>query len=135
MEGGDVVHSGGLDRVMSTLITGSGAMGMETALFFTFWALLRLRRGGLEQAPLSKMNLLGLGRWMMGRQMKRARVASLRRLLEDYQALGGKVIACEMTMEVMGLQRGDLQEEWIDDYGTVGTFINEAKDAAITLFI
>ncbi len=78
------------------------------------------------------MNLRGR---VMRRRMKKAKVTSLRRLLEDYQALGGKVIACEMSMEVMGLQRGDLQEEWIDDYGTVGTFINEAKDAAITLFI
>lgn len=132
-----IVHSGDLDRVMSALIIGNGAlaMGVEATLFFTFWGLLRLRRGGLERAPLSKMNLLGLGRWMMGRRMNRARVASLRRLLEDYRALGGKVIACEMTMEVMSLEREDLQEEWIDDYGTVGTFINEAKDAAITLFI
>ena len=132
-----IVHSGDLDRVMSALILGNGAlaMGLETTLFFTFWGLLRLRRGGLERAPLSKMNLLGLGRWLMQRRMRRAKVASLARLLEDYRALGGKVIACEMTMEVMGLKREDLQQEWIDSYGTVGTFVNEAKDAAITLFI
>jgi peroxiredoxin family protein len=132
-----IVHSGDLDKVMSALILGNGAlaMGLETTLFFTFWGLLRLRRGQLERAPLSKLNLLGLGRWLMGKRMHRARVASLKRLLEDYRALGGKIVACELTMEVMGLRREDLQEEWIDSYGTVGAFINEAKEAALTLFI
>jgi peroxiredoxin family protein len=132
-----IVHSGDLDKVMSALILGNGAlaMGLETTLFFTFWGLLRLRRGRLERAPLSKLNLLGLGRWLMGKRMRRARVASLKRLLEDYRALGGKIVACELTMQVMGLRREDLQEEWIDSYGTVGAFINEAKEAALTLFI
>ncbi|MFQ6033488.1 MAG: DsrE/DsrF/DrsH-like family protein [Candidatus Bipolaricaulia bacterium] len=132
-----IVHSGDLDKVMSALILGNGAlaMGLETTLFFTFWGLLRLRRGGLERAPLSRMNLLGLGRWLICRQMRRTKVASLKRLMKDYKELGGRIIACEMTMEVMGLQKQDLQEEWIDSYGTVGTFINEAKEAAITLFI
>jgi len=132
-----IVHSGDLDRVMSALILGNGAlaMGLETTLFFTFWGLPRLRRGGLERGPLSRMNLLGLGRWLMRRRMRKAKVASLERLLRDYKELGGKVVACELTMEVMGLKREDLEEEWIDSYGTVGTFINEAKEAAITLFI
>ena len=132
-----IVHSGDLDRVMSALILGNGAlaMGLETTLFFTFWGLLRLRRSGLERAPLSRMNLLGLGRGLIRRRMRKARVASLERLLRDYKELGGKIVACEMTMEVMGLKREDLRQEWIDAYGTVGTFINEAKDAAITLFI
>lgn len=132
-----IVHSGELDKVMSALILGNGAlaMGLETTLFFTFWGLLRLRRGRLERAPLSKLNLLGLRRWLMRKRLKRAKVASLERLLTDFKALGGKIVACELTMEVMGLKREDLQEEWIDSYGTVGTFIDEAKEAAITLFI
>ncbi|HIC95706.1 TPA: NAD(FAD)-dependent dehydrogenase [Candidatus Bipolaricaulota bacterium] len=122
---------------MSALILGNGAlaMGLETRLFFTFWGLLRLRRGGLERGPLSHMNFLGLGRWLIRRRMRRAKVASLERLMRDYKELGGKVVACELAMEVMGLQRADLEEEWIDSYGTVGTFVNEAKEAAITLFI
>lgn len=132
-----IVHSGDLDKVMSALILGNGAlaMGLEASLFFTFWGLLRLRRGQLEQAPLSKMNFGGLGRWLIRRRMRKAKVASLERLLTDFKALGGKIVACEMTMEVMGLRREDLREEWIDSYGTVGTFVAEAKEAAITLFI
>ncbi|MCR4404188.1 MAG: DsrE/DsrF/DrsH-like family protein [Candidatus Acetothermia bacterium] len=132
-----IVHSGDLDKVMSALILGNGAlaMGLETTLFFTFWGLLRLRRGRLARAPLSRLNLLGLGRWLMRRRMHKARVASLERLLTDFKALGGKVVACELTMEVMGLKREDLEERWIDSYGAVGAFIAEAKEAAITLFI
>jgi peroxiredoxin family protein len=72
---------------------------------------------------------------MIRRRMKRAHVASLERLMADFNELGGKVIACEMTMEIMGLQREDLREDWIDAYGAVGTYIQEARESAITLFI
>jgi peroxiredoxin family protein len=40
-----------------------------------------------------------------------------------------------MTMEIMGISRDDLREEWIDEYGAVGTYINEARKSTITLFI
>ncbi|MCE5295574.1 MAG: DsrE/DsrF/DrsH-like family protein, partial [Euryarchaeota archaeon] len=49
--------------------------------------------------------------------------------------LGGKIIACEMTMEVMGVNKEDLRTDWIDEFGAVGTYISEARDSAITLFI
>jgi peroxiredoxin family protein len=62
-------------------------------------------------------------------------VASLEQLVNDYKELGGRIIACEMTMEIMGIGREDLREEWIDDYGAVGTYIQEARDSKITLFI
>jgi peroxiredoxin family protein len=81
------------------------------------------------------MNFLGLGKWMVKMRMKKANVASLERLIQDFRELGGKVIACEMTMEIMGIKKKDLREDLIDEYGAVGTYINEAKDAAITLFI
>lgn len=132
-----IVHSGDLDKVYSAIIIGNGAlaMGMEASLFFTFWGLQRLKKGGLEKAPLSKMNLLGLGRWMVKRRMKSANVASLERLMKDFKELGGKIIACEMTMEIMGIKREDLREDLIDDYGAVGTYMQEARQSGITLFI
>jgi len=132
-----VVHSGDMDKVYSALILGNGAlaMGLDASIYFTFWGLLRLKKNGLAKGPLSKMNFLGLGRLMIKYRMKKANVASLDRLLRDYKELGGKIIACEMTMEIMGLSRKDLMEEMIDDYGAVGTYIQEAKDSSITLFI
>lgn len=132
-----IVHSGDLDKMYSALIVANGAlaMGMEATLYFTFWGLLRLKKGGLGQGGLSKMNMLGLGRLMIKQRMKEANVASLERLVRDFKELGGKIIACEMTMEIMGVKRQDLDESIVDDYGAVGTYIQEAKDSAITLLI
>jgi peroxiredoxin family protein len=132
-----VCHSGDLDKMYSALIIGTGnlSMGWESAIYFTFWGLERLKKGGLNGGSLSRMNFLGLGRWMMRRRMKKANIASLERLMNDYRELGGKIIACEMTMEVMGIDKSALREDIIDAYGAVGTWWNDAKDSDITLFI
>ncbi len=132
-----IVHSGDLDKIYSALIIANGAlaMGMEASLFFTFWGLQRLKKGGLEKGPLSKMNMLGLGRWMVLRRMKAAKVATLEKLLADFKELDGKIIACEMTMEVMGIRKEDLRTDLIDEYGAVGTYVQEARGSAINLFI
>ena len=132
-----IVHSGDMDKVYSAFIVANGAlaMGMEASLFFTFWGLQRLKKGGLEKGPLSKMNMLGLGKWMVKRRMKRAGVASLERLLQDFHELGGKILACDMTMQIMGIKKEDLRDDLISDYCAVGTYIDEAKESTITLFI
>ena len=132
-----VVQSGDMDKLYSSLIIANGAlaMGMEVSLFFTFWGLQRLQKGGLDKGPLSKMHMLGLGKWMIKQRMKKANVVSLERLLADFKDLGGQVIACEMTMDIMGLGRDDLREELIDEYGAVGTYIQQARESSVTLFI
>lgn len=132
-----VVHSGEMDKLYSALIIATGAlsMGMEASLYFTFWGLQRLVKGGLEKGPLSTMHMLGLGKWMIRRRMKARNVASLEKLLQDFKELGGKIIACEMTMEIMGVKRADLREDLIDEYGAVGSYIQEARESTITLFI
>jgi len=132
-----VVHSGDMDKLYSALIIANGAlsMGMDASLYFTFWGLERLKKGGLERGRLSRMNLFGLGKWMVMRRMKKVNMASLERLIQDFKELGGKIIACEMTMEIMGIRPEDLRQDLIDDYGAVGAYIREAKESAITLFI
>jgi len=132
-----IVHSGDTDKVYSALIVANGAlaMGMEASIFFTFWGLQRLKKGALEKGPLSKMNMLGLGKWMVKRRMKKAGAASLERLLHDFHELGGKILACDMTMQIMGIKREDLRDDLISDYCAVGTYIDEAKESTITLFI
>ncbi|NVL93274.1 MAG: DsrE/DsrF/DrsH-like family protein [Desulfobacterales bacterium] len=132
-----IVHSGDMDKIYSALIVANGAlaMGMEASLFFTFWGLQRLKKGALERGPLSKMNLLGLGRWMVKRRMKKAKVASLEKLLKDFKELGGKVMACDMTMEIMGIKPEDLRQDLIDEYCAVGAYMQEARESAVTLFI
>ena len=132
-----ILHSGDMDKVYSALIIGNGAlaMGMEVTIYATFWGLERLKKGGLEKGPLSRMHMFGLGKWMIKRRMKRSNVASLRRMLDDFKELGGKIIACDMTMDIMGISSEDLHAEWIDECGAVGTYIRDARDSKITLFI
>ena len=132
-----IAHSGDMDKIYSALIIGNGAlaMGMEASIFFTFWGLQRLKKDGLDKGPLSKMNMLGLGKLMVKLKMKKIGVASLEKLLQDFKELGGKILACDMTMEIMGIAKEDLREDLISDYCAVGTYINEAKDSSVTLFI
>jgi len=132
-----ILHSGDMDKLYSALIIGNGAlaMGMEAYIYFTFWGLQRLKKGGLEKGPLSKMHLLGLGKWMIKRRMKKANVRSLRGLLEDFKELGGHVMACDMTMEIMGIEPEDLEQDLIDEYCAVGTYVQAARDSTVTLFI
>jgi len=132
-----IVHSGEMEKIYSAFIIANGAlaMGMQVTMFFTFWGLNRLRKGELEKGPLSKMNLFGLGKWMIMRRMKKNNVANLETMLKDYIELGGKILACDMTMQLMGISKDDLRSEYISDYCAVGSYVNEAKHSTITLFI
>jgi len=69
------------------------------------------------------------------RKMKQANVAPLERLLKDFKELGGKILACDMTMEIMGIKKEDLRDDLITEYCAVGTYIKEAMESKITLFI
>jgi peroxiredoxin family protein len=108
---------------------------MEVSLFFTFWGLERLKKGGLDKGPLSKMNFFGLGKWMIKRKMKASNVQPLPDMLADYVELGGQIWACDMTMDIMGISASELREDIISNYCAVGTYIDWAKDSALTLFI
>lgn len=132
-----VVASGDMDKLYSALIIANGSlsMGMDVSLYFTFWGLERLKKQGLAKGPLSKMHMFGLGKAFMNWRMKKANVASLERLMADYKELGGRIIACEMTMEIMGITRESMREDLIDEYGAVGTYIRDARESNITLFI
>jgi len=132
-----VVHSGDMDKIYSALIIANGAlsMGMGASLYFTFWGLQRLQKGGLGKGPLSKMHMLGIGKSMIKQRMNKANVSSLERLMQDFKDLGGKIIACDMTMEIMGIKKEDLREDLITECGAVGTYIQEARESTINLFI
>jgi peroxiredoxin family protein len=127
-----IVHSGDTDKLYSALIIGDGAlaMGMESTMFFTFWGLERLKKDELDKGPISKMS-----KSMFDSQLKKANVDTLEKLITDYKELGGKIIACEMTMEIMGIKKEELNQELIDEYGAIGTYIHEARESKINLFI
>jgi peroxiredoxin family protein len=132
-----VVHSGDFDKMYSAFIIGNGALavGMDVSMYFTFWGLSRLKKGKLASGPLSKMNMLGLGKLMVKNRMKKQNVRSLDDLAQDFKELGGKIFACDMTMDIMGIKAEDLHQELIEQYCGVGTYIREARESTVTLFI
>lgn len=132
-----IVHSGDFDKMYSAFIIGNGAlsMGMEASLYFTFWGLSRLKRGKLDSGPLSKMHMLGLGKMMIKSRMKKRNVRPLPDMARDFKELGGKIFACDMTMDIMGVKAEQLEQELIEEYCAVGTYIREARESTVTLFI
>lgn len=104
-------------------------------MLFTFWGLQRLKKGRLESGALLRMNFLGLGKWMVKRRIKKAGVASLEKLLNDFVELGGKILACDTTMEIMGIGTDEIRDDLITKYCAVGTYVKEARESSVTLFI
>jgi peroxiredoxin family protein len=147
--------SGDLDRIWPTFIlaTTAAAMGMQTTVFFTFWGLFPLvkndvritgenwmqkmmsmmNRGGTEHLGLSKMNFVGAGPAMMKKLADEHNVASPQELLEVARDLGVELIPCQMTMDLLGLDRDDLIEGLAEPAGAA-TALSKAQDA-LTLFI
>jgi len=151
-----VVFSGDLDRFLAALsiATGAAASGLETTLFFTFWGLSALKRKGAgargkrsikqrmfalmtpsstEGMGVSRMNYLGVGAQMLRSMMKDANVDSVEQLLALARELGVKLVACTMSMDVMGVAK----EELIDgvELGGAATFLGEASRSRVSLFI
>ena len=150
-----IVFSGDLDKVLAAFViaNGAAAMGDEVVMFFTFWGLNALRRPekvstkkgflqamfgwmmprGADRLGLSKMNFGGAGAKMMKIVMKQARVDPLPEMIKIAMEQEIKMIACTMSMDVMGLAR----EELIDgiDYAGVASYLGEADEANVNLFI
>lgn len=150
-----IVFSGDLDRALAAFViaNGAAAMGDEVTMFFTFWGLnilrkparVRVKKGFLEamfcrmmprgagRLGLSRMNFGGLGTAMMKYVMKRKNVASLPELIETAREQGVKLVACTMSMDVMGIR----EEELIDglEFAGVASYLGEADEANVNLFI
>jgi len=150
-----IVFSNDMDRVIAAFViaTGAAAMGDEVTMFFTFWGLNVLRdlkkRGknktilekmfgmmmpkGVEKLPLSKLNFCGIGPKLMKYMMKKKNVMSLPEMVKQAQELGIKMVACSMSMDVMGIKK----EELIDgvEIGGVATYLGEASESKVNLFI
>lgn len=150
-----VVFSNDLDRAIASFIIANGAasMGRNVTMFFTFWGLNILRKNdkvnvkkdlfgkmfglmmprGSKKLSLSKMNMGGLGAKMIRNVMKNKNVASLEELIQSAVSNGVNLVACNMSMDVMGIKK----EELIDGVkiGGVATFLGSAEDSDMSLFI
>ena len=150
-----VLFSNDLDRVLATLIIANGALAMnkKVTIFFTFWGLAVLRKPNpptiaknfiekmfgfmlprsVNKLALSKMNMLGLGANMMQGLMRDKNVPSVQELLDSLIAGGAELVACHMSMDIMGFR----PEELIDgvSIGGVGYYLGQADQANMNLFI
>ncbi len=151
-----VLLSGDMDRAMAAFIiaTGAAAMGMHVTMFFTFWGLNVIRRaggrtsakdwlrrmfgvlnkGGAESLPLSRFHFGGIGTRMMKRVMGDNRMPGVPELMLMAQDLGVQFIACTTTMGLMGISKETLIPG-VDQLAGVTTYLAEAKDGNVNLFI
>jgi peroxiredoxin family protein len=151
-----VLLSGDLDRAMAAFIiaTGAAAMGMKVTIFFTFWGLNTIRRkgatssakdwlrrmfgflnkGGAENLPLSRFHFGGVGTKMMQKVMRQNKMPSVPELMEMATDLGVRFIACTTTMGLMGITK-DTLIDGIDQFAGVTTYLAEAKQGSVNLFI
>ncbi len=150
-----ICFSNDLDKVLAAFVIANGAvsMGYNTTIFFTFWGLNVLRKKtkveiqktllekmfgimmplGVNALKLSKMNMAGIGTRLMKYIMKTKNIMGLPELLQNAINSGVKLVACSMSMDVMGIKK----EELIDgvEIGGVGYYLGEAGNANINLFI
>ncbi|MFD1040227.1 DsrE/DsrF/DrsH-like family protein [Virgibacillus byunsanensis] len=150
-----VLFSGDYDKAMAAYIIANGAAAYdhEVTIFHTFWGLNALRNEnqvdvkkglmekmfgkmmprGADKMGLSKMNYLGMGQKMIKNVMKKHNAMPLPQLVEMAQEQDVKLIACTMTMDLLGLQKDELLEKI--EYGGVAAYIGDAEDGNVNLFI
>lgn len=159
VNGGDnktlIVFSDDLDKTLASFVIANGAAstGKKVTMFFTFWGLNVIKK---RQKPavskdifgkmfgwmlpahsgklkLSKMNMGGAGSWMMRLIMKKKHIDSLESLIAQAAENGVEMIACTMSMDVMGVKQEELMENVT--LGGVATYLERAEDANVNLFI
>lgn len=150
-----VVFDGDMDKALAAFIiaNGAAAMGRPVTMFFTFWGLNILRKPekqpvkkslietmfgammprGTGKLKLSKMNMGGLGTKMMKKVMADKNVDSLESLMQQAMKNGVKLVACTMSMDVMGIRK----EEIIDgvEFAGVASYLGDAENSNVNLFI
>ena len=152
-----IVFSGSLDKLIAAFIiaTGAAAMGSEVTLFFTFWGTAALRDPGRNvggkdliskmfgfmlpkgrnKLKLSKMHMAGMGTSMLKHLMRKKNAPSLDQLFEMAGELGVQIKVCEMSMDLMGFKREEIIDYPHLDYCGVATFLADAKESQIQMFI
>ncbi|MPM16554.1 hypothetical protein SDC9_62935 [bioreactor metagenome] len=152
-----VVFSGDLDKQIAAMIisTGAAAFDMKVKLFFTFWATAALRdpkkkaKGknflgkmfgmmlpkGAGKLKLSKMQMMGMGSSMIKGLMKKKKVASLPEMFKTAGELGVEINVCEMSMDLMGFKPEELIDYPHMKICGVATFLADAAESKVQLFI
>ncbi|TYR81600.1 hypothetical protein FZC66_07125 [Priestia megaterium] len=150
-----VLFSGDYDKAMAAYIIANGATAYdhEVTIFHTFWGLNALRKEenisvkkgfmekifgkmmprGADKMGLSKMNFAGFGPKMIKGIMKKHNAIPLPQLIEMAQEQDVKLVACTMTMDLLGLQTEELLDNI--EYAGVAAYLGDAEDGNVNLFI
>lgn len=149
-----IVFSGELDRVLASLVIGTGAlaMGIEVSYFFTFWGITTLKDNktlggktlfekmmtlmtpaGTKGMGVSRMNYFGVGAQMLRSMMKENNVESVESLFQMAKDMGATLYSCTMSQDVMGIESDELMDGTVDA-GAVA-MLSDAFDSKFTLFI
>lgn len=150
-----VLFSGDYDKAMAAYIIANGAAAYdhEVTIFHTFWGLNALRKDeqidvkkgfmekmfgkmmprGADKMGLSRMNFAGFGPKMIKDVMKKHNAMSLPQLIEMAQEQEVKLVACTMTMDLLGLQQEELLENI--EYAGVAAYLADAENGNVNLFI
>ena len=150
-----IVFSDDLDKALASFVIANGAAstGRKVTMFFTFWGLNVIRKeradavkkdtmgkmfgmmmpAGSRKLSLSKMNMMGMGTRMMRKVMRNKQIDSLESLIEQARNNGVEFIACQMSMDVMGITR----EELIDgvELAGVASYLGDAELSNVNLFV
>ena len=150
-----IMFSDDLDKALATFVlaNGAAATGQKVSIFFTFWGLNVIKKerkpsvakdifgkmfgmmlpSSSKKLHLSKMSMMGMGDKMMRHIMKKKNIDSLEALRQQAIDNGVEFIACQMSMDVMGVAR----EELLDNVtiGGVATYMERADQANVNLFI
>lgn len=151
-----LVFSGELDKLLAafTVATAAGAMGMNVSMFFTFWGTAALKRrtvlanktwverafgcllpGGFERRALSRLDMGGVGRLLLTREMKQKNISTLPALIEQSAALGVEIYVCQTSMDLMGIGVEELIDYPNRNICGAAKFLQLANAAESTLFI
>jgi NADPH-dependent 2,4-dienoyl-CoA reductase/sulfur reductase-like enzyme/peroxiredoxin family protein/rhodanese-related sulfurtransferase/TusA-related sulfurtransferase len=150
-----IVFSDDMDRALASFViaNGAAATGRKVTMFFTFWGLNVIKKvkkpnlkrdlmgsmfgkmmpGDSTALKLSKLNMMGIGSKMMRFRMKDKKVDSLEQMILTAMENGVRFIACQMSMDVMGVYKEDLIDNV--EVGGVATYLEEAENANLNLFI
>ena len=150
-----IVFSNDFDKALASFVlaNGAAATGKNVTMFFTFWGLSLLRKkpnkkvkkdfmgkmfgamlpSDMDHLKLSNMNFAGMGPKMMKSRMKKKNVEQLRSMFRQAQASGVKMIACQMSMDIMGVDEKELLDGV--EIGGVATYMEAASECDVNLFI
>ena len=151
-----ILFSGEMDKALAAfnIAIGGAAAGMDVTIFFTFWGLNVLKksegkirskgfmrgmlnamnRGGVKRLPLSKFQMMGIGKSMMQKLMKDIKHPQVEELMQIAKDLGVKFIVCTTSCGLMGIDKDAFIEE-VDAFAGVATYVAEANESKVNLFI